>query len=74
MCGLREEIVTCPEDVFALLDSRDAKRKVGSTGTNKTSSRSHFVFRLVLERCGSGNGGSMNSNSGVPPLVPSSNL
>ena len=50
--GLREEIVTCPEDVFALLDAGDARRKVGSTALNKTSSRSHSVFRLVLEsRC-----------------------
>ncbi|EED87631.1 predicted protein, partial [Thalassiosira pseudonana CCMP1335] len=46
--GLREEIVTCPEDVFALLDDGDMKRKVGSTGMNRTSSRSHSVFRLVI--------------------------
>jgi len=68
--GLREEIVTCPEDVFALLDNGDAKRKVGSTGMNKTSSRSHSVFRLVLESRASRSGG---GGGGVPPLVPSSN-
>jgi centromeric protein E len=47
--GLREEIVTCPSDVFSLLDLGDARRKVGSTGMNSSSSRSHSVFRLVLE-------------------------
>jgi len=68
--GLREEIVTCPEDVFALLDDGDAKRKTGSTGMNKTSSRSHSVFRLVLESRASR---SSSGGGGVPPLVPSSN-
>ena len=47
--GLREEIVTRPEDVYALLDAGDARRRVGSTVLNKASSRSHSVFRLVLE-------------------------
>ena len=61
--------MTCPEDVFSLLDSGDAKRRVGSTGMNKTSSRSHSVFRLVLESRASKN----SSNPGVPPLIPSSN-
>ena len=73
--GLREEIVTCPEDVFVLLDSGDAKRKVGSTGMNKTSSRSHSVFRLVLESSSSGSSTSsknnnINNNGGI---LPSSN-
>lgn len=71
MRGLREEIVTCSEDVFALLDAGDTKRKVGSTALNKTSSRSHSVFRLVLESraspssCsigGGGGGGSLSSS------------
>ena len=69
--GLREEIVTCPEDVFALLDAGDARRRVGSTGMNRTSSRSHSVFRLVLEsRASSSKGG---GGGGIPSLAPSSN-
>jgi len=68
--GLREEIVTCPQDVYDLLDCGDAKRKVGSTGMNKTSSRSHSVFRLVLE---SRESKSKSSSGGGPPnLIPSS--
>ena len=67
--GLREEIVTCPQDVYDLLDCGDAKRKVGSTGMNKTSSRSHSVFRLVLE---SRESKSKSSSGGPPNLIPSS--
>ena len=70
--GLREEIVTCPEDVFDLLDSGDVKRKDGSTGMNKTSSRSHSVFRLVLESRES-RGASSKSSSNVGSAIPSSN-
>jgi centromeric protein E len=79
--GLREEIVTCPEDVFALLDAGDARRRVGSTGMNRTSSRSHSVFRLVLEsRASSSKGGGGGPGAvggggggGIPSLAPSSN-
>jgi centromeric protein E len=78
--GLREEIVTCPEDVFALLDAGDARRRVGCTGMNKTSSRSHSVFRLVLESRvssskGEGSGGPSagGGGGGIPSLAPSSN-
>eukprot|EP00804_Cyclotella_cryptica_P012215 CCRYP_018226-RA/>CCRYP_018226-RA protein AED:0.27 eAED:0.27 QI:82/1/1/1/1/1/3/477/800 len=74
--GLREEIVTCPQDVYELLDVGDARRKVGSTGMNTSSSRSHSVFRLVLESRASSSGGSIHkgSNNGMPPsLAPSSN-
>ncbi|KAL7467488.1 hypothetical protein ACHAXS_007740 [Conticribra weissflogii] len=67
--GLREEIVTCPEEVFSLLDVGDAKRKVGSTGMNRSSSRSHSVFRLVLESRVSNS----SNHSSVPSLTPSSN-
>ncbi|KAL7521682.1 hypothetical protein ACHAWX_006356 [Stephanocyclus meneghinianus] len=74
--GLREEIVTCPQDVYSLLDVGDARRKVGSTGMNSSSSRSHSVFRLVLESRAYSSRGSIHkgSSNGVPPsLAPSSN-
>jgi centromeric protein E len=83
--GLREEIVTCPNDVFALLDAGDARRRIGSTGMNRTSSRSHTVFRLVLESRasssktkhkmngeGGGGKGVVGASSGIPSLIPSS--
>jgi centromeric protein E len=67
--GLREEIVTCPQDVYDLLDVGDARRKVGSTGMNSSSSRSHSVFRIVMESRVS----SKNCGNNTPSLAPSSN-
>ncbi|GFH51194.1 hypothetical protein CTEN210_07670 [Chaetoceros tenuissimus] len=47
--GLKEEIVTDPEQVFALLAAGEKRRQTGSTGMNKHSSRSHSIFRLIIE-------------------------
>ncbi len=66
--GLKEEIVTCPEQVYALLAAGEKRRQTGSTILNKQSSRSHSIFRLIVEsrkripRHGNVNG-NMNSNS-----------
>eukprot|EP00956_Cyclotella_meneghiniana_P014035 scaffold20782_cov55-Cyclotella_meneghiniana.AAC.4 len=71
--GLREEIVTCPQDVYSLLDMGDARRKVGSTGMNSSSSRSHSVFRLVLESRTSSRSGGGSSGGCTNTIPPSSN-
>jgi centromeric protein E len=47
--GLKEEIVTCPEQVYALLAAGEKRRQTGSTLLNKQSSRSHSIFRLIVE-------------------------
>eukprot|EP00798_Chlamydomonas_sp_ICE-L_P003492 gene3493-13558_t len=47
--GLREDIVTGPEQVLALLDEGESNRHIGSTKMNEKSSRSHTVFRMVIE-------------------------
>eukprot|EP00559_Dactyliosolen_fragilissimus_P000038 CAMPEP_0184873500 /NCGR_PEP_ID=MMETSP0580-20130426/41875_1 /TAXON_ID=1118495 /ORGANISM="Dactyliosolen fragilissimus" /LENGTH=1028 /DNA_ID=CAMNT_0027376411 /DNA_START=133 /DNA_END=3219 /DNA_ORIENTATION=+ len=47
--GLKEEIVTSPEQIFALLTAGEKRRQTGSTNLNKTSSRSHSIFRLIVE-------------------------
>jgi len=47
--GLKEEIVTEPEQVYALLAEGEKRRQTGSTMSNKQSSRSHCVFRLTVE-------------------------
>ncbi len=47
--GVKEEIVTSPERVWELLDTGFGNRAVGSTGLNAESSRSHTVFRLIIE-------------------------
>lgn len=47
--GLKEEIVTCPDQVFSLLAAGERRRQTGSTSMNKHSSRSHSIFRLIVE-------------------------
>ncbi|EFJ10522.1 hypothetical protein SELMODRAFT_127882 [Selaginella moellendorffii] len=49
VAGLREEIVSCPEQVLQLLDFGEAHRHVGETNMNVYSSRSHTIFRMVIE-------------------------
>jgi hypothetical protein len=47
--GLREQVVTCPEDVFALLTAGEGRRQVGATHLNQHSSRSHVIVRIWME-------------------------
>lgn len=49
VAGLREDIVTSAEHVLKLLYSGEKLRHFGETKMNKTSSRSHTIFRMV--RC-----------------------
>lgn len=47
--GLREVIIHSPEDVFKAMDKGEKLRHVGETNMNERSSRSHTIFRLILE-------------------------
>jgi len=47
--GLHEEIATTPEQVMDLLHRGQKHRQVAATGLNANSSRSHTIFRLVIE-------------------------
>ena len=47
--GLKEEIVNTPQQVYALIEAGEANRHTGSTSLNKHSSRSHSIFRIVIE-------------------------
>ena len=61
VAGLREDIVSTPEQVLELLEKGELHRHVGETKMNKNSSRSHTIFRMVIESrssCGGGGGGS----------------
>ncbi|KAH9297368.1 hypothetical protein KI387_029050 [Taxus chinensis] len=49
VAGLREEIVNSPEQVFELVELGEANRHVGETNMNVRSSRSHTIFRMVIE-------------------------
>lgn len=47
VAGLREDIVTSPEQVLSLLEEGESNRHTGATKMNERSSRSHTVFRMV---------------------------
>ena len=47
--GATEEIVTDAAGIVSLLARGDAARSVGATAMNERSSRSHAVFRIVVE-------------------------
>lgn len=47
--GLREDIVSSPNHVLQLLSEGEQHRHVGETKMNKSSSRSHTIFRMVVE-------------------------
>ncbi|KAH0466106.1 hypothetical protein IEQ34_006209 [Dendrobium chrysotoxum] len=47
VAGLKEEIVTSPEQVLELVEF--AHRHIGETNMNLYSSRSHTIFRMIVE-------------------------
>ncbi|RLM70294.1 kinesin-related protein 11-like [Panicum miliaceum] len=49
VAGLREEIVNSAEQVFELLQLGEVNRHFGETNMNARSSRSHTIFRMVIE-------------------------
>lgn len=49
VAGLREDVASSPAEVMALIEEGERNRKVGETRMNKSSSRSHTVFRMVVE-------------------------
>lgn len=49
VAGLREEIVSNAEQVHKLLEAGEVNRHFGETNMNVRSSRSHTIFRMVIE-------------------------
>jgi centromeric protein E len=47
--GLKEMVVTTPEQVFTILAEGESRRQVGSTHLNQHSSRSHVLVRIWIE-------------------------
>lgn len=47
--GLKEEIVSTPEQVYSILSKGERRRQVGATHMNQHSSRSHVMVRLWIE-------------------------
>ncbi|KAL1936098.1 hypothetical protein VTP01DRAFT_232 [Rhizomucor pusillus] len=46
---LTEEVVTCPQDVMAIIRKGEANRHISTTDYNLHSSRSHTIFQMVIE-------------------------
>lgn len=71
---LREEVVTCLKGVHEVLQRGEGNRRTASTDWNERSSRSHSVFRLVIESRERGSGGdeppSGRTTPGVRPPTP----
>lgn len=49
VAGLREEIVNGAEQVLKIIESGEVNRHFGETNMNARSSRSHTIFRMVIE-------------------------
>jgi hypothetical protein len=47
--GLAEEIVSCHQDMIALINQGVKNRHVGATNLNIQSSRSHSVLTTIIE-------------------------
>ncbi len=47
--GLKEEIVGSPEQVLSIMRRGERERHIGSTSMNERSSRSHTLFRMIIE-------------------------
>nr|GEV32322.1 kinesin-like protein KIN-7O [Tanacetum cinerariifolium] len=49
VAGLKEEIVTSPKQVLQFMEFGEAHRHIGETNMNLHSSRSHTIFRMIIE-------------------------
>ncbi|KAK9169738.1 hypothetical protein Syun_001878 [Stephania yunnanensis] len=49
VAGLKEEIVVTPEQVLDLMEYGESHRHIGETNMNVYSSRSHTIFRMIIE-------------------------
>ncbi|KAK7278959.1 hypothetical protein RJT34_24000 [Clitoria ternatea] len=66
VAGLREEIVASPDQVLEFMEFGESHRHIGETNMNLYSSRSHTIFRMIIEsRDRSEDGESCNSCDAV---------
>ncbi|XP_011075412.1 kinesin-like protein KIN-7O isoform X2 [Sesamum indicum] len=49
VAGLREEIVASADQVLELMEFGESHRHIGETNMNVYSSRSHTIFRMIIE-------------------------
>ncbi|KAH1004210.1 hypothetical protein HUJ04_003998 [Dendroctonus ponderosae] len=60
---VKEEIIRTPEELFTLMKRGMKSRKVGSTDMNERSSRSHSIFKLVIQSQSEGLKGSYTEST-----------
>ncbi|KAG8855026.1 Kinesin-like protein kip2 [Tulasnella sp. 330] len=76
--GLREEVVMSVKGLREVMERGEANRRTASTDWNARSSRSHSVFRLIIEsrEVGSGSDAASNpfSQAGIPSTPGGSRL
>ncbi|XVF56276.1 hypothetical protein PTKIN_Ptkin06aG0106000 [Pterospermum kingtungense] len=68
VAGLREEIVASPQQVLDLMMFGESHRHIGETNMNLHSSRSHTIFRMIIEsrdRTEDGDGDTVSSCDAV---------
>ncbi|XP_039024894.1 kinesin-like protein KIN-7O [Hibiscus syriacus] len=68
VAGLREEIVASPQQVLDLMEFGESHRHIGETNMNLHSSRSHTIFRMIIEsrdRTEDGDGDTVSSCDAV---------
>ncbi|KAL2454392.1 P-loop containing nucleoside triphosphate hydrolase superfamily protein [Abeliophyllum distichum] len=63
VAGLREEIVNSADQVLNLIQLGEVNRHFGETNMNARSSRSHTIFRMVIESKGKETSSSNSSSS-----------
>ncbi|XP_019100624.1 PREDICTED: kinesin-like protein KIN-7O [Camelina sativa] len=49
VAGLREDFVDSPQQVLELMELGESHRHIGETNMNHYSSRSHTIFRMIIE-------------------------
>jgi centromeric protein E len=67
---LREEVVTSLKGVKEVLRRGEGNRRTACTDWNERSSRSHSVFRMVIESRERGSGGAKNDEDDEPASTP----
>jgi centromeric protein E len=62
---LKEEIVTSADQVLNLMEMGESHRQYGATNMNEHSSRSHTIFRIVIESRDRDEAANANNNNGL---------
>jgi hypothetical protein len=49
ICGVKEDVVPTPDKIMQLMKRGENIRHIGETNMNERSSRSHTIFRIIIE-------------------------